>query len=62
MQLNTEQKIWLMNMCVFGLTEMALHPWTLVLLKLSDSIAEESNDQLLTETHIQPLEEKYSWF
>jgi len=32
---------------------MALHSWTLVLLKLGDSITEESNDQLLTpETHI----------
>lgn len=55
MHLNTEQRIWLINMCVFGLTEMALHPWTLVLLKLSDSIAEEGNDQLLTETHTKQI-------
>ena len=29
------------------LTEVALHPGTLVLLKLGHSVAEESNDQLL---------------
>lgn len=52
MQLNKELNIWLKNVHVFGRTEMALHSWTLVLLKLGDSVTEESDDQLLTsETH-----------
>lgn len=51
-EIKQKLKIWLMNVHDFGLTEMALHSWTLVLLKLGDSVTEESNGQLLTsQTH-----------
>lgn len=61
MQLNKELNIWVKNVHVFGRTEMALHSWTLVLLKLGDSVTEESDDQLLTsETHAYNHQERKS--